>query len=56
MFNASELFDLSQTEHAEIFSGCQYAWEALGKGENGVFALFFSWPSNPASRERPGKR
>src|SRR5208283_2542418 len=22
---------LSQTEHAEIFSGCQYAWEALPK-------------------------
>ena len=31
MFNAGELFDLSQTEHAEIFSGCQYAWEALPK-------------------------
>jgi NDP-sugar pyrophosphorylase family protein len=31
MFNASELFDLSQTEHAEIFSGCRYAWEALPK-------------------------
>jgi NDP-sugar pyrophosphorylase family protein len=31
MFNAGDLFDLSQTEHAEIFSGCQYAWEALPK-------------------------
>jgi len=31
MFNASELFDLSQTEHAEIFSGCRFAWEALPK-------------------------
>src|ERR1019366_7660312 len=31
MFNASDLFDLSQTEHAEIFSGCRYAWEALPK-------------------------
>jgi len=31
MFSASELFDLSQSEHAEIFSGCQYAWEALPK-------------------------
>jgi len=30
-FNASDLFDLSQTEHAEIFSGCKFAWEALPK-------------------------
>ncbi len=31
MFEASELFDLSQTEHAKIFDGCRYAWEALPK-------------------------
>jgi NDP-sugar pyrophosphorylase family protein len=31
MFSASELFDLSRTEHSEIFSGCQYAWEVLPK-------------------------
>ena len=31
MFKASDLFDLSQTEHAEIFSGCNYAWEVLPK-------------------------
>jgi NDP-sugar pyrophosphorylase family protein len=31
MFEAAELFDLSQTEHASIFDGCQYAWEAMPK-------------------------
>ena len=33
MFKAADLFDLSQTEHAAIFDGCQYAWEALKKIE-----------------------
>ena len=33
MFTAADLFDLSQTEHATIFDGCQYAWEALKKIE-----------------------
>jgi NDP-sugar pyrophosphorylase family protein len=31
MFNANELFDLTRTEHTELFSGCRYAWEALPK-------------------------
>lgn len=31
MFDAAELFDLSQTAHAAIFDGCKYAWEALPK-------------------------
>ncbi len=31
MFRPAELFDLSQTEHAAIFEGCDYAWEALKK-------------------------
>ena len=31
MFGPAELFDLSQSEHAPIFDGCQFAWEALGK-------------------------
>ncbi len=31
MFEPSELFDLSQTEHARIFDGCRYAWEVLPK-------------------------
>lgn len=31
MFNATDFFDLSQTEHAALFDGCKYAWEALKK-------------------------
>lgn len=31
MFAPSELFDLSQTEHASIFEESPYAWEALKK-------------------------
>src|SRR5260221_2503167 len=31
MFKAADLFDLKQTEHAALFNGCQYAWEALPK-------------------------
>ena len=33
MFTAADLFDLAQTEHAAIFEGCHYAWEALKKIE-----------------------
>lgn len=29
MFKAADLFDLTQTEHAAIFDGCNDAWEAL---------------------------
>jgi NDP-sugar pyrophosphorylase family protein len=29
MFHATDLFDLAQTEHAVLFDGCHYAWEAL---------------------------
>jgi NDP-sugar pyrophosphorylase family protein len=31
MFKPADLFDLSQTEHASIFEGCDYAWDALKK-------------------------
>jgi NDP-sugar pyrophosphorylase family protein len=31
MFKPSDLFDLGQTEHAALFDGCEYAWEALNK-------------------------
>jgi len=31
MFKPADLFDLSQTEHAAIFDGCESAWEALKK-------------------------
>jgi len=33
MFKAADLFDLAQTEHAAIFDGCEFAWEALKKIE-----------------------
>jgi NDP-sugar pyrophosphorylase family protein len=33
MFKAADLFNLAQTEHAAIFDGCNYAWEALKKIE-----------------------
>lgn len=29
MLTAAELFDLGQTEHASVFDGCAFAWEAL---------------------------
>jgi NDP-sugar pyrophosphorylase family protein len=32
-FTVAELFNLAQTEHAAIFEGCHYAWEALKKIE-----------------------
>ena len=47
MFEASELFDLSQTGHAAIFSGCQYAWEALPK-----IAAFLASRLRPALHNR----
>jgi NDP-sugar pyrophosphorylase family protein len=31
MFKPADLFDLSQTEHAALFNGCEYAWDALKK-------------------------
>jgi NDP-sugar pyrophosphorylase family protein len=31
MFKAADLFDLTQTEHAVLFDGCDFAWEALKK-------------------------
>ena len=31
MFKPSDLFDLSQTEHAALFEGCDHAWQALKK-------------------------
>lgn len=31
MFKPTDLFDLSQTEHAALFDGCEHAWEALGR-------------------------
>jgi len=31
MFRPEDLFDLAQTEHAALFDGCEYAWDALKK-------------------------
>ena len=31
MFRPADLFDLSQTEHAALFDGCEHAWDALKK-------------------------
>ncbi len=31
MFKPTDLFDLGQTEHAAIFDGCEFAWQALKK-------------------------
>jgi bifunctional UDP-N-acetylglucosamine pyrophosphorylase / glucosamine-1-phosphate N-acetyltransferase len=33
MFAPADLFDLSQTEHAALFDGCQFAWDAFNKIE-----------------------
>ncbi len=33
MFHVTNLFDLTQTEHAAIFDGCIHAWEVLPKIE-----------------------
>ena len=31
MFKPADLFDLAQTEHATLFDGCEFAWDALKK-------------------------
>ena len=33
MFKPADLFDLAHTEHAVIFDGCKFAWDALKKIE-----------------------
>jgi UDP-N-acetylglucosamine diphosphorylase / glucose-1-phosphate thymidylyltransferase / UDP-N-acetylgalactosamine diphosphorylase / glucosamine-1-phosphate N-acetyltransferase / galactosamine-1-phosphate N-acetyltransferase len=38
MFEPADLFDLSQTEHAAIFDGCKFAWDALKKIESHLAA------------------
>jgi len=34
MFTPADLFDLNQSEHARIFDGCKFAWDALKKIES----------------------
>lgn len=31
MFTPQDLFDLTQTEHASLFDGCEFGWDALKK-------------------------
>src|SRR6266480_66744 len=38
MFTPADLFDLSQSEHARIFDGCKFAWDALKKIEGHLAA------------------
>jgi NDP-sugar pyrophosphorylase family protein len=38
MFTPADLFDLSQTEHAAIFDGWKFAWDALKKIESYIAA------------------
>jgi NDP-sugar pyrophosphorylase family protein len=38
MFKPADLFDLSQTEHAALFDGCAFAWEALERIKDYVAA------------------
>jgi NDP-sugar pyrophosphorylase family protein len=47
MFKPAELFDLAQTEHAGLFAGVEFAWEALG-GIQGFLAANLQ----PALRNR----
>src|SRR5947208_15404183 len=47
MFKPADLFDLIQTEHAAIFEGSDYAWEALPK-----IAAYLLAHLRPALRNR----
>lgn len=47
MFKPADLFDLAQTEHAAVFDGCNFAWEALRKIE-----AYLSGRVQPALRNK----
>src|SRR5581483_2535272 len=47
MFKPADLFDLTQTEHAALFDGCEFAWEALAK-----IAAYISANLRPALKNR----
>ncbi len=47
MFEPADLFDLNQTEHAAIFDGCQFAWDALKKIEGYITANLKPAQHNP---------
>jgi acetyltransferase-like isoleucine patch superfamily enzyme len=50
MFKPADLFDLNQSEHAAIFEGCEFAWEALKKISAYVEAHL---PTNPSNQSAP---
>ena len=47
MFKPADLFDLSQTEHAAIFDGCKFTWDALKKIEGYIAANLKPARHNP---------
>ena len=47
MFKPSDLFDLSQTGHAALFEGCEYAWDVLKQ-----LAAYIAANVRPALRNR----
>ena len=49
-FTVAELFDLEQTQHATLFDGCDFAWEALKKIE----AYLANIPPQNAAMRFPG--
>jgi NDP-sugar pyrophosphorylase family protein len=50
MFKPADLFDLTQTEHAALFEGCNFAWDALKKIE----AYLASVPKQNPPKRFPG--
>ena len=50
MFRPADLFDFSPTEHAAIFDGCEFAWEALKKIADHVAAQ----PKQVPAKRFPG--
>jgi len=50
MFKATDLFDLTQTEHAGLFDGGHYAWEALRQMESYLAKI----PRQNPPRKFPG--
>jgi NDP-sugar pyrophosphorylase family protein len=51
MFKPGDLFDLSQTAHAELFADCEHAWDALKKLK--AYVEKHARPS-PRIHDRPG--
>src|SRR5271166_2001016 len=50
MFKPADLFDLTQTEHAALFDGCNFAWDALKKIES----YLASMPKQNPPKRFPG--